>query len=47
MSYEACEIYEEATCPDCNGSGKGQNEFINCRWCAGTGTIYIIETEEE
>ena len=33
---------EERTCPDCNGSGEGQNEFIKCRWCNGTGIIYIV-----
>ena len=38
---------EETTCPDCNGSGEGQNEFVRCSWCAGTGVIFIVETKEE
>lgn len=38
---------EETICPDCRGSGEGQNEHTRCLTCKGSGTTYIEESEEE
>jgi DnaJ-class molecular chaperone len=41
------EVYEQETCPACNGSGEGMHDGTKCKTCKGTGVEWVLVEEKD